>query len=67
MNLTPENKAAIDAKSYQALLAGVRFSPVGDRWFQGETGDYWLKRMSELRAAEGGDAKHVAASKSLGW
>jgi hypothetical protein len=33
-------------------------------WFQGETGDYWSKRMSELRE-QGVD--HVAASKAVGW
>jgi hypothetical protein len=64
MNLTTENKAYIDKLSYQALLLSWRFAPVGDKWFQGETGDYWGKRMRELR--EHG-ADHVGASKSIGW
>lgn len=67
MDLTPENKEKIDAKSYEQLLRGVRISAIGDPWFQGETGDYWLKRMAEMRAQEGGNEKHVAASKSVGW
>lgn len=66
MKLTPERKAAIDAKTYEQLLYGVRFVPIGDPWFQDETGDYWLARMKELRAQPGGDDRHVEASKRLG-
>lgn len=65
MKLTPENKADIDARSYESLLHGWRYAPVGDPMFQGETGEYWGKRMAELRDAPGVD--HVAASKSVGW
>lgn len=57
MNLTPENKAKIDSRSYEQLLGLWRFAPLGDPWFQGETGEYWSKRMSD----------HVGASKHLGW
>jgi hypothetical protein len=67
MKLTPELKATIDAKSYTQLLSGWRFAPMGDTWFQGETGDYWEKRMAELRAQPGGDARHTSASKAIGW
>jgi len=64
MNLTEKNKKYIDSMSYCGLLNKWRFAPVGDPWFQGETGDYWGKRMSELRKA---GADHVGASKALGW
>lgn len=67
MDLTPENKAQIDAMSYQGLLSRWRHAPVGDPWLQGETGEYWGKRMNELRAKPGGDEEHVRASKSIGW
>ena len=67
MKLTPENKAHIDGLSYEALLSHWRFAPMGDPWFQDETGDYWSKRMAELRAQPEGHKRHVAASKSLGW
>lgn len=63
MDLTPENKAIIDAKSYEALLASWRHAPSGTEWFQGETGKYWGERMAELKE------KHpdpVGVSKSLG-
>lgn len=66
MDLTPENKAHIDAMGYEQLLGRWRFAPVGDPWFQGETGKYWGERMSELRAKPGGDEEHVRSSKSLG-
>jgi hypothetical protein len=64
MNLTDENKAYIDNLSYEELLEKWRFAPAGYEWFQGETGNYWGKRMSELREK---GADHVAASKAIGW
>lgn len=64
MDLTPENKKIIDDKSYMELLDHNRFAPMGDPWFQGETGQYWPKRMKELRD-QGAD--HVGASKAIGW
>ncbi len=65
MDLTKENKAHIDAMSYEGLLSKWRFAPVGDVWFQGETGKYLGERMAELRDKNPGQA--VAASKSIGW
>lgn len=65
MKLTPELKAKIDAKSIGTLLERIRFAPVGDAMFQDESGEYWMKRYSELRAKDPDAA--VAASKSLGW
>lgn len=67
MQLTDKNKQYIDSLSYQGLLSYWRFAPVGDPWFQGETGEYWGKRMAELRNAPGGDALHVSTSKQIGW
>jgi len=67
MKLTPERKVRIDAKSYEELLSHWRFAPVGDPWFEGETGEYWSQRMSLLRAAPDGSSKHVNASKRIGW
>ena len=64
MELTDKNKAHIDAMSYEGLLSYWRFAPAGDPWFQGATGDYWSKRMIELRD-QGVD--HVGASKRIGW
>ena len=67
MDLTPQNKAAIDALSYEELLSEWRFAPVGHRMFQGETGVYWGQRMAEKRAEPNGEERHVAASKALSW
>lgn len=67
MDLTPENKTRIDGMSYEALLRHWRFAPSGDPWFQGETGEYWGKRMAELRNQPGGQEGHVTASKRIGW
>jgi hypothetical protein len=67
MDLTDENKRHIDSLPYPALLSRWRFAAVGDEWFQGETGEYWAKRMKELRDQPGGHQTHVAASKEIGW
>ena len=64
MELTDEVKKEIDSKSYEALLSGWRFTEVGHPMFQGESGDYWGKRMKELREA---GVDHVSASKNIGW
>ena len=66
MDLTPANKASIDARSYEGLLSHWRFASVGDRWFQGETGKYWGERMAQLRE-QLTHADAVAASKHIGW
>lgn len=63
MELTNANKKHIDSLSYEQLLRHWRFAPIGDPWCQGETGAYWLKRMTEL----GKRTDHVAASKRIGW
>jgi len=67
VQLTDENKAHIDSLNYEQLLDNWRFAPVGDPWFQGETGKYWGERMAELRSKPGGQEHHVAASKHIGW
>ena len=63
MDLTAELKAEIDAKSHYELLSRWRFAPAGDTMFQGESGEYWGKRMAEKKAENPGQA--VADSKAL--
>jgi hypothetical protein len=67
MDLTKENKAHIDGMSYESLLERWRNAPIGSPWFQGETGEYWQKRMKELRELPGGDERHTTASQNIGW
>jgi hypothetical protein len=62
MDLTVENKAHIDAMTYEQLLSSWRFAPSSDPWFQGETGEYWGERMERLRGAD-----HAQISKKVGW
>ena len=56
MELTQENKSHIDNLSYEQLLSKWRMAPAGDLWFQGETGEYWSKRMGEMRDTDPGAA-----------
>lgn len=65
MDLTFENKQYIDSLSHYDLLRRWRFAPVGDTMFQGETGEYWGKRMAELKAKDPTQA--VRDSKDLGF
>jgi hypothetical protein len=67
MKLTDKTKQYIDSLSYERLLLHWRFAPVGDKWFEGETGEYWTKRMSELRNLPNGENEHVRASKAIEW
>ena len=65
MDLTPENKNHIDSLTYYQLLDRWRNAPVGDPWFQGETGSYWAKTLAKKRNAD--PAQAVADSKTIGW
>lgn len=60
-----QTKAKIDALSVEELLRQHRFAPAGDPRYQGEEGDYRMKRLAELRSQD--NAAYVAASKSIGW
>ena len=64
-NLTPEIKVQIDALSVYDLLYAHRFASVGDPCFQGEQGEYRMRRLAELRNQDN-DA-YVRASKDMGW
>uniref|UniRef100_A0A6M3JGX5 Uncharacterized protein n=1 Tax=viral metagenome TaxID=1070528 RepID=A0A6M3JGX5_9ZZZZ len=64
MELTPENKAHIDALSHHQLLSRIRVAPSGDPWFQGDTGKYWMSRYAEKRDENPGEA--VRDSKAIG-
>ena len=55
----------LDTMTCETLLRKWRFAPAGDVMFQGETGKYYSKVMSEKRDADPRAA--VAASKTLGW
>jgi hypothetical protein len=65
MDLTEKNKQHIDSLSYEQLLYKFRFAPIGDPWFQGETGDYWSARMKHLSNQPGGQASHVRVSENI--
>lgn len=67
MKLTDELKTQIDNKTYEQLLSKWRNAPIGDPIFMDESGEYWGKRMAELRSQPGGDIRHTAASKQIGW
>lgn len=63
--MTNEQKKWIDEASYSQLLKRWRFGD-GDNIFQGETGAYYAKVMTERREAlEPG--QHTAISKIIGW
>lgn len=63
MDLTPELKAEIDSYNVYTLLERWRFAPVGDPIFQGESGEYWQKRLMEEKNRN--HAAFVLVSKQL--
>jgi hypothetical protein len=63
--MTPEHKAWIDNASYEELLRKWRFAPIGDSFFQGDTGAYYGGALAAKRDADPDAA--VAASKRIGW
>ena len=64
--LNEATKKLIDDMPIREMLVKNRFSSISDPFFSGETGDYFLKVMSEKRK-EIGDAAWTALSKSVGW
>lgn len=62
MKLTSELKEQIDKMSHYEMCYKWRFSASGDSMFEGETGEYFEKRLFEHH---GGFTP--AISKSLGW
>lgn len=65
MNLTPEVKEEIDRLDFHGLLKRWRFGSAASPWFQGESGEYFKNRMTELQLQDPGAA--VQVSKDLGW
>jgi len=62
MVLTEEVKAHIDRMSHVEMCREWRFAPIGSPLFQGESGEYFQKRLfDEL----GGFTP--AISKAIGW
>lgn len=49
MHLTPQVKAYIDSLSLTSLIRHWKCSKFGDRWFLGESGDYWYSKMDEFK------------------
>lgn len=65
-SLDPETKQQIDSMDYVSMLRTWRFAPSGDPLFQGASGEYFKKTMTEKRDALPPGA-HTAASKLIGW
>lgn len=56
----------IDNASYEDLLRKARFAPIGDPYFQGELGSYFMTAMM-LRRANLPPGEHTTTSKRVGW
>lgn len=46
---TKEMKEWIDNANYEELLTKMKMAPVGSPFFGGKVGDYYLKKMREVR------------------
>lgn len=56
----------IDTMNYEQMLRKYRFAPSGDPYFQGSTGDYFMKRFEALHKLLS-PSEIVEASKTVGW
>ena len=59
-----EMQARIDAMDYEQLLRKNRFAPLGDPMMMGEVGDYFCKRLGEMRDKHPNPSQ---VSKDIGW
>ena len=48
MKLTKEIKKLIDSIPLERLKADLDYAPSGEDMFQGESGQYWRKRIQQL-------------------
>lgn len=53
----------INSLTYEEMLRKFRFAPLGDPLFYGDSGEYFLKVMSEKKQI----INHAAISKKVGW
>lgn len=63
--MTPEQKSWIDNASYDQLLEKWRFAPVGDPFFQGDTGEYYSDVMRQKRANSNHMRKSLEAVEAM--
>lgn len=61
-----EMKEWIDNASYEELLMKNRFAPIGDKFFAGEIGKYYMSAMNQKKEMVGQE-NAVKASKKIGW
>ncbi len=52
--MNKQDKETIDNLTVEQLLRQHRFAPPGDARYQGEEGDYRMRRLAELRSADPG-------------
>ena len=62
MQLTVELQEIIDKLTYKQLLIGWRYANAGNEMFEGDSGEYWYKRMQEIKPLN-----HATISKQVGW
>ena len=65
--MTDEMLKWIDAADYEALLTKIRFSPVGDKFFDGKAAVNYYGAALKRRAKEIGIVKASAIDARIGW
>ena len=64
--ISKTEKKQIDDMTYYDMMRRHRFLKVGDRQFQGERGNYFMRVMHKKRR-QVGDERHSEISKEIGW
>jgi len=66
LTLNIKTKAIIDAMSYAEMLKMNRFAEVGNPWFVGDVGTYFMTTMQRKKMALTPEMR-VEISKAIGW
>lgn len=66
ISVEDQMKIWIDEASYEELLRKNRFAPIGDPFFQGEVGKYYILVM-QRKKFEVGIEEAIRISKKIGW
>lgn len=64
--LTEELKNEIDSMSLEDIIRKIRFTPIGDEFFIGESYSYFAQHRSKVMDKSSLE-DYTAASKRVGW
>lgn len=65
LKLDEKTKNFINSLTYEELLEQYKIAPKTDPWFQGEIGNYWKKRIKQLKPSNTIEEKNTLIFKAV--